>query len=120
MKFLANENIPMGSVILLRQHGLDIMHVAEEAPSTKDTVIMRLAQEQNRIIITFDRDYGELIFKHHLPTPAGVVYLRFDPDYPTESGEIVFNLINSGSVKLDGKFTVISRANIRQRPLPQR
>ena len=120
MKFLANENVPIASVILLRQYGFDVIHVAEEAPSTKDAVIMRLAQEQNRIIITFDRDYGELIFKHHLPAPAGVVYLRFDPDYPAEPGEIVLNLVNKGLVKLGDKFTVISRANIRQRPLPQR
>ena len=118
MNFLANENFPMGSVILLRRYRFDIIHVAEEAPSIKDTVILRLAQEQNRIIITFDRDYGELIFKYHLPAPAGVVYLRFDPDYPAEPGEIVLNLVNSGSVKLDGKFTVIGRDNIRQRPLP--
>ena len=45
--------------------------------------------------------------------------IRADPE-SIEPGEIVLNLVNKGSVKLGDKFTVISRANIRQRPLPQR
>lgn len=119
MKFLANENFPIPSMKLLREHGLDITHVAEVCQSEKDSAIMQMAREQGRIIITFDRDYGELIFKHRHPSPAGVIYLRFDPNYPTEAGEIIFSLIKSGVVDFLEKFTVVDGdGHVRQRPLP--
>lgn len=119
MKFLANENFPIPSMKLLRERGFDITHVAEDCPSEKDEAIMRMAREQGRIIITFDRDYGELVFKHRQPSPAGVIYLRFDPMYPIEAGEVIIDLLLSGMISFLGKFTVISGdGHIRQRPLP--
>jgi predicted nuclease of predicted toxin-antitoxin system len=119
MKFLANENVPLASVSLLRQRGIDVTYVAEDCSSETDRAIMRMAQEQGRIIITFDRDYGELIFKQRQPPPAGILFLRFDPDYPTEPGEIIARLIESGTVPLLGKFTVVERDKLRQRPIPR-
>ena len=119
MKFLANENFPIPSMKLLRERGFDITHVAENCPSEKDRVIMSMAREQGRIIITFDRDYGELVFKYHLPSPAGVIYLRFNPMYPTEAGEVIINLLGLSVISFSGKFTVVSSdSHIRQRPLP--
>jgi len=118
MKFLADENFPMPSMKLLRNLGFDIAHVAENYQSESDMAIMGLARQQDRIIITFDRDFGELIFKRHQPAPAGVIYLRFEPTYPTETGEILAALFESGAVNFAGKFTVISDGQIRQRPLP--
>ena len=118
MKFLVNENVPVASVVLLRQRGMDVTYVAEDFPSEADTAIMQTAHNQDRIIITFDRDYGELIFKRLQPVPAGILFLRFDPTYPTEPGEIVLNLIESKSISLLGRFTVVERDKLRQRPLP--
>ena len=116
MKFLANENIPSASVDMLRRTGLDVLHVAESCPGEGDTGVLELARRQDRIVVTFDRDYGELVFRLKSPRPAGVVYLRFDPAWPTEPGEILAAVV--GSVPLAGHFTVIDRNRLRQRPLP--
>jgi len=118
MKFLANENVPVASVALLRRRGMDVTYVAEDFPSEADTTIMQTAHEQGRIIITFDRDYGELIFKRLQPVPAGILFLRFDPAYPTEPGEIIISLVESGNIPLPGRFTVVERDRLRQRLLP--
>ena len=116
MKFLANENVASASVVLLRETGLDVLHVAEDCPGERDATILELAHRQDRIVITFDRDYGELVFKLKKPRPAGVIYLRFDPLWPTEAGEILKGIV--GAVPLEGRFTVVERKRLRQRPLP--
>jgi len=72
----------------------------------------------NNESITFDRDYGELIFKRRLATPLGIVYLRFDPATPVEPAELVLALQGHGGIKLEHQFTVLTRDQIRQRPLP--
>jgi len=116
MKFLANENIPSASVVMLRQTGIDVLHVAEDCPGEQDADILDLARRQDRIVITFDRDYGELVFRLRRPRPAGVIYLRFDPHWPTEPGEILAAVI--ATVALEDRFTVVERNRLRQRRLP--
>ena len=60
MRFLANENIPAASVQLLRQSGHDVLYAVEHLPSLDDAVILHRAHEEQRLLITFDRDYGEV------------------------------------------------------------
>lgn len=64
MKFLANENIPRISVLLIRNTGYDIVSVGDEFPGISDPEVIAFANAEERTIITFDSDYGELIFKH--------------------------------------------------------
>lgn len=116
MKFLANENIPSVAAAMLEASGHDVLHVARACPGSSDTDILEQACSQGRIVITFDRDYGELVFRLKKPLPSGVVYLRFDPMWPTEPGEILAAVI--ANVPLEGRFTVVERHRIRQRPLP--
>lgn len=120
MKFLADENVPLPSALLLRHLGWNVRHIAEDCPSEKDSAIMEMAKNEKRIIITFDRDYGELIFKRLLPPPAGIIYLRFETYYPTEAGEIIAGIIETARINFTGKFTVIRNdGHIRQRPLSE-
>ncbi|MEQ8472314.1 MAG: DUF5615 family PIN-like protein [Marinoscillum sp.] len=64
MKFLANENVPITSVNYLKSMGFDITSIGVDDPGISDEHVMTLAIEQDRTIITYDSDYGELIFKH--------------------------------------------------------
>lgn len=63
-----------------------------------------------------NRDYGELVFRRKLPTPGGVLYLRFYPANPREPAAYITQLIASG-IKLEGRFTTADRSQVRQRPL---
>ena len=120
MKLLANENFPRASVALLRARGWNVHYVAESAASAADSVVLRMARRERRIVLTFDRDYGELIYRRRQPVPAGVVFLRLDPRTPEEPGEIVATLLADKRVTLTGRFTVVTRdAAVRQRSLPE-
>lgn len=116
MKFIANENIPLASVKVLRDSGYEVFAISEESPGISDVEVLKKACSNRLIVITFDRDYGELIFKNkHLP-PAGIVYLRFMPDYPEQAAEILLKIIENG-ILLEDKFTIIDSNKLRQRNL---
>ena len=116
MKLLADENVPLGTVTALRRSGEDVLAVAEVSPGAADEDVLRLGSTQGRVIVTFDRDYGELVFRRHLAPPAGVLYLRFVPDSAGELATQVMELKASG-VQLEGWFTTVSENGIRQRPI---
>lgn len=116
MRFLANENIPLASVRALRDAGHHVVSIMEESPGITDEAVMRLAHVEDCVVVTFDRDYGELVFRRQLPVPKGVLYLRFLPSTPLEPAEYIDRLISSG-IDLTGRFTVADREQVRQRPL---
>lgn len=117
VRFLANENFPLPSVKLLRSVGFDVAAIAQESPGVSDAEVMSRAAAEQRVILTFDRDYGELIFRLHVPTPKGVVYLRFRPGSPEEPALHLLRLLDNKELSLEGKFTVLDRRQARQRPL---
>jgi predicted nuclease of predicted toxin-antitoxin system len=118
MRFLANENFPAASVQRLRQSGHDVLYVIENFPSLEDEAVLRRARDEERLLLTFDRDYGELIFKRRLPAPPGVLFLRFDPGTPLEPAEVLLKLLSLPDVEWTGRFTVLTREQIRQHRLP--
>ncbi len=61
--FLANENIPLKSIKILREKGYDVKAIIEKFPGISDKEVLKIAKNENRIILTFDRDYGKLLFK---------------------------------------------------------
>lgn len=118
MQFLANENFPKASVIKLRHAGYDVAAVAEDMAGAKDREVLARAVRENRIILTFDRDYGELIYRLRQPAPDGVVYLRFDPATPEEPCDRLLGILSIPELILAGSFTVVDRQRVRQRSLP--
>ena len=116
MRLLINENIPLDSVAALRKAGHDVVSISERVPGIPDASVMEIAHAEQRIVVTFDRDYGELVFRRRLPRPGGVLYLRFLPASPLEPAEYLTRLISSG-IELEGNFTTANREQVRQRPL---
>ncbi|KAA3658436.1 MAG: hypothetical protein DWQ04_25095 [Chloroflexi bacterium] len=119
MRFLANENFPVVSIKKLRDAGHEVTAVIEIMSGAKDEQVLEKAHDASQIILTFDSDYGELIFKHKLPVPAGVIYLRLTPLTPEEPANFILNLLAEKNILLEGKFTVARRDRIRQRSLPK-
>ena len=116
MKFLANENVPFGSIKMLRDGGYDVISIAESHFGIEDEAVLRMACESQRIILTFDRDYGTLIYKYRQTVPLGVIYFRFFPTHPTQMAEMLLSLIQN-NVTVENKFTVVELDKIRQRNL---
>ena len=119
IRLLLNENVPLASIDVLRRAGWDTAAIIEDSPGLSDAEVMARAHQEQRIIVTFDRDYGELLYRRHLPAPSGILYLRFVPLTPKEPGDYVLRVLNHPTLSLDGYFTVADRRQIRQRPLRQ-
>ena len=110
-------NFPVVSIRLLRNAGNNVASVIDDTPGAKDRDVLKRAHAENRIVLTFDRDYGELIYKHKLLAPDGVVYFRFNPSTPEEPAKILLDILKSGKTPLSGKFTIVERGRVRQRPI---
>ena len=115
MKLLANENFPLSSVIILEKSGFDIKSISRDCAGILDSEVIEIAIEEKRTILTFDRDYGELIFKNGYRPICGVIYLRWDNFQPDEPGEYLTELFKLQDITYDGMLTVISETHIRQR-----
>jgi predicted nuclease of predicted toxin-antitoxin system len=92
MKLLANENLPLLSVKILENAGFDIKSIGQDFSGVLDSEVMDIAIKEQRTILTFDRDYGELIFKKGYQPSKGVIYLRWDDFQPNEPGEYLIKL----------------------------
>ncbi|MBM3589441.1 MAG: hypothetical protein FJX33_16980 [Alphaproteobacteria bacterium] len=114
---LANENWPRPALLALRQAGLDVQAVAELSPGASDAQVLKRAAAEGRWLLTFDRDYGELVFARSVPAPPAIVYLRqgpFAPDWPASA--ILDLLPQAGWVT--GHLVVVSGRSVRHRALP--
>ena len=118
MRFLANENFPLQSLRILRQADQKVASVTEDSPGIEDAEVLARVADEQRVILTFDRDYGELIYRLRLRSPRGVIYLRFRPHTPEEPASILLNLLQTEELQFEERFTVVERDQIRQRPLP--
>lgn len=115
MKLLANENFPIKSVRYLSSKGFDIRSIGADHPGVQDHVVMDIAIQEARTILTFDRDYGELIFKHNYRPPKGVIYFRLDTYEAEDPGKLIEVLINIKEFDFSNSLTVVDAIGIRQR-----
>jgi predicted nuclease of predicted toxin-antitoxin system len=76
MRFLANENLPGDAVAALERAGHDIVWVRTAAPGSKDEAILAWAVRESRVLLTFDKDFGELAWRAGLPASSGIVLFR--------------------------------------------
>ncbi len=114
MKFIADENFPGPSIKLLKEGDIDIKSIAELHRGATDEQVIKLALDDNRVILTHDRDYGELIFKVGLRPKAGVLYFRLFDFEPSDPGRILLDLIEK-KINFEDKLTVVNKNSIRQR-----
>jgi predicted nuclease of predicted toxin-antitoxin system len=118
MRFLANENFPGDAVAALRAQGHDVIWIRTEAPGSDDAQVLERAQQENRILITFDKDFGELAFRSGLPASCGIVLFRV---VAPSSAHIARVAVAAMASRTDwaGHMAVIENERIRMTPLPQ-
>ena len=116
MRFLANENFPGAAVAALEAAGHDIVWVRMVAPGMPDPDVLAWAAREQRILLTFDKDFGELARRSALPRTCGVVLLRLPMPKPVEVGRRLAELITARD-DWAGNFSVIEPGRVRMRPL---
>lgn len=116
---LANENIPAALVRLLQPGGFDVQAVAELMPMASDRAVLAHTRQHSRSILTFDRDYGELVFARAAPPPPAIIYLRQGPQAVDEYARVITELLFGDSQYWLGHLVVVRGRGVRRRPLPQ-
>jgi|SRR6266481_4468728 predicted nuclease of predicted toxin-antitoxin system len=117
MRLLANENIAATVIQELRQRGNDVLSVKESMRSEQDDTILGRAQVENRVVITHDKDFGELAFRSKLPASCGVILFRLAGCDPETDNQRILDALASRT-DWPGHFSVVTDDKIRMRPLP--
>jgi predicted nuclease of predicted toxin-antitoxin system len=116
MRILANENIPQEAIAALRSRGHDVKWIRTAAPGVSDKDVLTLAINEERILITFDKDFGELALHAKLPAKCGIILLRIPIQSSRNIAELILSTIESRT-DWEGCFSVIEEQRIRMRPL---
>jgi predicted nuclease of predicted toxin-antitoxin system len=119
MKWLADENVPRAVLRRLRDLGQDVMGVAETAAGSDDRSVFAWARREGRVLLTFDKDFGELFEATPLQNPSGLVLLRMAMSPPGDIADWIVRILTSRD-DWGGCFSVIERDRIRMRRLPTR
>jgi predicted nuclease of predicted toxin-antitoxin system len=72
MRLLANENVPRQSVEFLENAGHDVYWLRRQAPGISDETALALAQQENRTVLTLDKDFAALALQLRLPAASGI------------------------------------------------
>ena len=116
MLLLANENFPLDAVEALRLDGHDVAWIREDSRGASDDKILLRAQQENRIVVTFDKDFGELAFRSKLPAQSGVILFRITPKSSQYIAQVAVQALASRD-NWAGHFSVIEDNRIRMTPL---
>ena len=115
MRFVADENIEAEIVQRLREEGHQVWFVAEIARGIVNGAVLELANQQQAVLLTSDKDFGELLFREKRFS-RGVVLLRVpEQRSPMEKAEIVSKAVREYGEQLLGAFAVITPRSTRIR-----
>jgi predicted nuclease of predicted toxin-antitoxin system len=117
VRFLADESCDFGVVRALRAAGHDVSSVAEIARGAKDLQVIRRAQEERRILLTEDKDFGQLVYAGG-KGGAGVVLLRFPAPARRQAPPAVLDLVSRFPERLPTSFVVLEPGRARIGSLP--
>ncbi len=115
MNILADENIARQVVERLRLDGHNVNYTIQ-GQSISDDIVLNTAHLQRALLVTDDKDFGELVIRHRQQA-SGVILVRLAGFSPTEKAEIVAMVIRERGDSLINAFTVITPKNVRSRPL---
>ena len=114
MNLLADEGVDKPIVDRLRQDGHEVAYIAEMSPGIDDDTILRQANDNGALLLTLDKDFGELVFRQRL-VHAGVILIRLAGLHPSTKADVVATAIAEHGAKLLNTFSVISPGSIRIR-----
>ena len=118
MRFLADESVDQPIVNSLRDKDYLVEYITELSPGISDEEVLALAKEKDAILITGDKDFGNLIFRLG-KLSAGVILYRLAGLSNNEKAALVLKVVENYTEELVESFTVISIDHIRIKNLPQ-
>lgn len=112
MRLLIDESAGKKLASLLEQAGHDAVFSGEAGAGLRDEEVLSFAERENRILVTADKDFGELVFRMKMRA-SGVILLRMLTRDPQKRFDMIRDILG----KAEGKFIVVSEGHIRIREL---
>ena len=116
-RFLANENVPAAALASARQAGIEIASIQEDAHGIADDAVLQRAQAAGQVLVTFDKDFGELAFRAGKGATQGVILLRPRLRSPDFLAAFLVKVLQQ-PIQWEGHFAVADESQIRVVPLP--
>lgn len=116
MRLLANENVPGDAVTSLRKRGHDVLWIRTEHPGLDDESVLKIAQAENRVLLTFDKDFGSLAFQKGAKAVEGIILFRIPKKSPAFVSGLITSVLESRN-DWRGHFAVVEEDRIRMKQL---
>lgn len=113
-RFLADGGVDFRLVIALRERGYGVRSVAEESPSISDEKVLQIAVEGDVVLLTEDKDFGEMVFRRGLTLP-GVLLIRLHGLKGIEKVRLVQAAFENHAEEFRGAFSVLNDKAVRIR-----
>lgn len=114
MRFLIDESIEFSLVSFLRRKGFDVASVAKDYQALEDEKILVIARREKRVLITNDKDFGDLIYLRKLPH-KGVILFRLKEESVKSKIKLLEKLLKKFPQKIPGRFVVVTETKVRFR-----
>jgi predicted nuclease of predicted toxin-antitoxin system len=114
--FVADENVSFLLVARLRGAGYEVDWIAESAPGIGDTDVLSRARAVDAVLVTFDRDFGELVFVRGEQAPRNIVYSRLGRAEPDVAADLILSTLAAGLTP--GQMVTVTRDNVRFTDFP--
>lgn len=114
MNLVADEGVDAPTVVALRAAGHRVAYVAEMSPGITDDDVLALANRGGSVLLTADRDFGELVFRLGRVS-GGVALLRLPGLSPATRARVVAAAVAAHGGEMQDAFTVISAGMVRVR-----
>ena len=116
LRFLVDESSGGKLAEALKEKGYDTIYCGDYSPGSPDEGILKKARNEDRVIITNDKDFGEMVFRQR-KLSCGVIFLRLKADKPSNRIKFSLAIIKEFGTKLNKKFIVVSEGRIRIRKI---
>jgi predicted nuclease of predicted toxin-antitoxin system len=115
--FLADENVPAEVVAAARGAGHDLAWIREIARGADDDAVLAMSVSQQRVLLTFDKDFGEMAFRRGKLATPGIILMRPRLRAPSYVAQFTLTVL-AQLLTWEGFFSVAQEGRLRQTPLP--
>jgi len=117
LRLLADEHIARSTVEMLRRRGFEVKWLVEEGlQGIEDKSIYQMAVDEDRIVLTFDSDFGQMAYANPV-YPPGIIVLKFRPRDVQECNQRLGQVLDAVG-PMTNNLVIIHRIRVRIRPLP--
>lgn len=114
MRLVADESVEGPTVSALRAAGYTVLFVAETSPGIEDSEVLSLARREQALLLSADKDFGELVFRNREPH-CGVLLIRSPENDPEENAANTLAAIQQHGPALLNRFSVLAGGALRIR-----